>query len=102
MSENEVGRVGFAVSEASGAVGGRVATRLASLGHHLHGYRRRGDGRPQRHRRPPDRSRAHNARRLSEQAPEDLSAPARQLSTRAPFRGGDPAPCPSRSVAAER
>jgi uncharacterized protein YbjT (DUF2867 family) len=33
MSENEVGRVGFAVSGASGAVGGRVATRLASLGH---------------------------------------------------------------------
>jgi NAD(P)H dehydrogenase (quinone) len=33
MSENEVGRVGFAVSGASGAVGDRVATRLASLGH---------------------------------------------------------------------
>ena len=33
MSENEVGRVGFAVSGASGAVGGRVATPLASLGH---------------------------------------------------------------------
>ena len=33
MSENEVGRVTFAISGASGAVGGRVAARLASLGH---------------------------------------------------------------------
>ena len=33
MSENEVGHDVFAVSRASGAVGGRVATRLASLGH---------------------------------------------------------------------
>jgi uncharacterized protein YbjT (DUF2867 family) len=33
MSENEVGHDVFAVSRASGALGGRVATRLASLGH---------------------------------------------------------------------
>ena len=33
MSKQEVGRVAFAVSGASGAVGGRVAARLASLGH---------------------------------------------------------------------